>query len=177
MGIEAYRHHGASVVDRLPVIVGLALATLLSAGCVTNRLEMPHSQAESAARATQKGSVAFASARCFLYRRDNVRPPGFLEAFGAEMASDGSYARGLSCGRPSVVGPPPLLARTLILGETFGFGRDAAGRIIATAGEERIPLEEGRYAWEVMPLEYTQEQKTALFILELIASGFRGPVI
>ena len=100
-----------------------------------------------------------------------------MEAFNAEMASPGPETRGLRCGRPVNARPPPLLARTLVFGETFGFRRDAAQRIVAIAGEERIPLDEGRYAWELVPLEYTQFQRTTQFIFALFAAGFRGPVI
>jgi hypothetical protein len=166
------------------VFAGLALAVSLSAGCVVNRVEMPRSRAPSAgaastgtataAAATQKGSVAFASARCFLYRRDDSRRVGFMERFNADLERESHDRQGLGlrCGRPIGAGPPPLLARTLVLGETFGFRRDATGRITAIAGEERIPLDEGRYAWELVPLEYTQAQKTAQFIGALFAMAF-----
>jgi hypothetical protein len=168
--------------SRSALLVALVVTGLGQAGCVTNTVEMPRghaaaASAASAAKATQKGSVAFASARCFLYRRDNARPPSLWWALRAESDRAGRDTSGPRCGRPVGAGPPPVLARTLIFGETFGFHRDTAGRIFAIAGEERIPLEEGRYAWELTPLEYTQAQKTTGFIIGLIAAGFSGPII
>ena len=177
MDVNHCPHARARRGARLAVLGVCVFAVSLTAGCVSTGVEMPRGKAASAAAATQRGSVAFASARCFLYRRDDQNHVGILQAFNAAMVSKEHDPQGFRCGRPSGAGPPPLLARTLVFGETFGFRRDAAGRIVAIAGEERIPLDEGRYAWELVPVKYTEAQMTAQFIFALFAAGFRGPAI
>lgn len=144
--------------------LGVVVAALCQVGCSPNRVEMPRATAGAVAPAVQGKSVAYAEARCFLYRRDGVASPGYMELLRAQVEREGQQGGALRCGRPVAAGPPPLLARTLVLGETFGFRRDPAGRLLAVAGEEHIPLDDGRYAWEAVPTRYTSEQRSAQIV-------------
>jgi hypothetical protein len=59
-------------------------------------------------------------------------------------------------------GPPPrdwipekevveLYTRGLARWQSIGFQKDKDGKLVAVAGEEKIPLEDGRYCWHISP--------------------------
>ena len=146
-----------------------ALAGLTQVGCTLNRVEMPQAKGAAVAPAA-RGSIRYAEARCFLYLRGDAQP-GILHTLFATPEWAKASERGLRCGRPDGNGPAPLLARTLVLGESLGFRRDNSGRLVAVAGEEHIPLDEGRYGWEVVPTKYTSEQRSAQIVGGLIVGA------
>src|SRR5581483_4831397 len=74
-----------------------------------------------------------------------------------------------------------LYLRGLSKGDKVGFERDDKGRLFAVAGEEKIPLPDGRYCWHITPeteyrglervLHETGENVKAIILLPFEVAG------
>ena len=73
-------------------------------------------------------------------------------------------------GETKAVGEP-LATQRLRRGERLGFRRQA-GRLTAVAGADAIPVEDGRYAWEMRADDgQTDASRTVAFVVLLVFTG------
>jgi hypothetical protein len=114
-----------------PVFVAALAACLVAAGCATN----PHSHGGSLVVEHHPGDKEAVTSAPYkadyvLYRWPSPPPGPPPHDWRPEREATEFYVRGLEGGTP------------------VGFRADEHG-IVAVAGQERIPLEEGRYCWHI----------------------------